>query len=416
MVELNLLSIGFAVILISQSIVGILLDWLNFNRLRSANPEDFDGPITRDIHSEAGERRLPGGKRTFFNLARKAVRDTALISLIVSGALNSFAAWLTETGFTFIFGGVVFFLAVTLFFLILELPFRCYGPKRLGEEGSTGGEKPAARAATLAREWVPRMLVVGFLSWAVLFVIKHSPDWWWLWCFFPGVAIQFYLTVLQPSVIEPLSMQAVPISDANLLKELTALAQRTGLSHVSFYRMGGPQSRTYGAYCVGIGRIRRIFLSDGMLSILDPEEVLALVAHEIGHLKKRHITASIALGIGATFIVLFCTFLLTRWDYLHETFGIAPSSVYPALFLIAVFWRKVGFFFKPAYVAVLRKFELQADDFVVELMRTPSPLASALRKISEKTRSTADFHPLYAWFHLSHPPLRERVTALRNSA
>ena len=349
-------------------------------------------------------------------MARKAVRDTALIALIMSGVLNSLAAWLTETGFTFIFGGVVFFLAVTLFFLILEVPFRYYRPKGFGEECSTDGDKAAAWAVTLAREWVPRMLVVGFISWAVLFLIKQSPDWWWLWCFLPGIAIQFYLTVLQPSIIEPLSIRAVPISDTNLLRELNALAERTGLSPVSFYRMGGPQSRGYGAYCVGIGRIRRIFLSDGMLSLLDREETLALVAHEIGHLKKRHITASVALGVAVTFIVLFCTFLLTRWGYLYETFGIAPSSLYPALFLIAVFWRKVGFFFKPAYVGVLRKFELQADDFVVEVMRTSSPLASALRKISERNPGSANCHPLYAWFHLSHPPLRERVKSLGNSA
>lgn len=412
MVELNLLSLGFFGILVSQTVFALLIDRLNFEHRRRASRGESEPPADGDVSGNADYEDALSYRRIRFIAVRKAVRDIALIALIVSGALSRFDLWLNQRDYGFIFGGVVFFAGVVLFFLIIDVPFQFYRTSALREAGNRDKDRAADWVGNVLKEWGPRMLVVGFLSCAGLFFIKLSPDRWWLWSLPAGVAVQFYLTVLYPSVLEPLSMKAEPIVETDLLQELNGLAQRAGLSNVSFFRFDSPESASAGAYCVGVGRIRRIFLSNRMLSMLDDQETLALVAHEIGHFRKRHILVAFVLGVTATCVVLACTFLLTQWDTLNETFGFDPTSLYPALFVIAVFWRRLGFFFKPAYMAMLRQFERQADGFSAELMKTGTPLASALTRITEQGNKTPDHHPLYAWFHLSHPPLRQRLVSL----
>lgn len=414
MLKLNLLSLGFFVILISQTIVALLIDWVNLHYHLSAGHGKSDRSDRRPVTENAAWDDMPSSKKMRFTAVRKLARDSALIALIVSGALNSLDLWIRGLDLGFVCAGVFFFLGVVLFFQVIDVPLAYYRARGLGEEGKRPMERANSWIANLLRESAPRVLVILFLSCALLLMIELSPDWWWLWCLPAGIALQFYLTVLYPSVIEPHSIRAEVISDAALLKELTSLTQRAGLPGVSFFRIPGPVHAQHAPYCAGLGTIRGIFLPDRMLSILDREETLALVAHEIGHFRKRHILVTFALGSVVTFFVLLCTFLLARWDFLKETFGLAPTSLYPSLFLIAVFWRKLGFFLKPAYMGMLRQFELQADRFAAELMGTASPVASALTKIAEKDENVSHSHPVYQRFHGSHPPFQVRVASLRN--
>lgn len=412
MVRFNLLSLGFFGVLICQSVLAILIDWLNYGHRRRARARQSGASVdSRELGQDSGAAALQG-KKIWFTTTRKALRDAMLIVLILSGYLNHLDSWVRHVQLGFVVEGTLFFAAIVVLFLAIDLPFHYYLASELNQKGTQDSHHRTGWVTSALKQWAPRIVVVSILSFAGLCLIRLSPDRWWLWGFLAGSLVQFYLTVLYPSLIEPFSRKAEPIQDPDFLIKLDHLAQTASLENCAFFRMGPKARDSSSAYCVGLGRIRRIFLSDRMLSTLTEEEILALVAHEIGHFKGRHILQTFIFGLIVTFVVFICTYLIMRWSTFSETFGFGLTSVYPTIFAVAVFWRKIGFFFKPFYMGMLRHFERQADAFVATIFKSGVLLASALQRTAAPDANAIIRHPLYEWFHSSHPPLQERIRSL----
>jgi STE24 endopeptidase len=142
------------------------------------------------------------------------------------------------------------------------------------------------------------------------------------------------------------------------------------------------------------------------------DEILAVLAHEIGHWKLKHVLKSYLTGQLGLFAGFYMTYLLLNWDLLHRTFAISGSQPYLGLFVIGIFWQKAGYFFRPLAMAFSRRFEKQADRFAARLQRSAKHLATALKKMARHNLSNPSPHPFYVWFNYSHPPIPERIVRL----
>ena len=215
----------------------------------------------------------------------------------------------------------------------------------------------------------------------------------------------------------PLFNKFTPLPDGPLRDRLLALANETGFRARAIQVMdGSKRSRHSNAFFTGFGRFRKIVLFDTLLGQLAENELTAVLAHEIGHYKKRHILKMLVWSAASLLVAFYTLSVLARQEWFYRGFGFEPGHIAPAMLLFALLSGAVTFWFTPLANLVSRRFEYEADRYAAAVMRDAAPLVGALRKLNEKNLSNLTPHPLYSGFYYSHPTLTEREGALRQSA
>jgi STE24 endopeptidase len=218
---------------------------------------------------------------------------------------------------------------------------------------------------------------------------------------------------LYPVVIAPLFNKFEPIQDLGLVERIRNLMKEVGLRVKAVLRMdAGKRSKHTNAYFTGIGKTKRIVLFDTLLDSHPEEEIISVLAHEVGHWKKRHVLKQIILLEALSFVVFYVVSRLLKWPLLYQTFGFEEPVVYVGIFLVGALLSPLGYFAQPLESAISRRFEREADDFVLELMKTGEPMQNALKRLASDNLANLIPHPSYAWFYYSHPPLVERIERL----
>ena len=220
---------------------------------------------------------------------------------------------------------------------------------------------------------------------------------------------------LSPVVIAPLFNKFEPLGNEVLEDRVRMLMGKVGLRIKGVFQMdAGKRSRHTNAFFTGIGRTKRVVLFDTLLRSHTEEEILAVLSHEVGHWKRRHMLKQLLvlemLSLAGFYVVAKCL----NWPLLYQTFGFEDPTVYVGLFLIGALISPLGYFVQPLESAILRKFEREADDFGLELIKTAEPMRGALKRLAADNLANLTPHPLYAWFYYSHPPLVERIMRLQN--
>jgi STE24 endopeptidase len=195
---------------------------------------------------------------------------------------------------------------------------------------------------------------------------------------------------------------------------LLALARRTSFVTNSIQVMdGSKRSRHSNAFFTGFGKFRKIVLFDTLVSQLSEPELEAVLAHEIGHFKKKHIPKMLIFSAFSSLVGFYLVAVLARQEWFYRAFGFEPGNVAPALLLFTLLSGVVMFWFSPLAHWWSRRHEYQADAFAADVMNEPRSLIGALRKLNEKNLSNLTPHPVYSGFYYSHPTLLERERALR---
>jgi STE24 endopeptidase len=227
---------------------------------------------------------------------------------------------------------------------------------------------------------------------------------------------ELLLLWLYPVVILPLFNKFDPIENTVLENRIRALMQKVGLRAKGIFKMdASKRSKHTNAFFVGLGRTKRIVLFDTLLASHTEEEILAVLAHEAGHWKKRHVLRMLVPLEILSFISFYAVAKFLDWPLIYQTFGFQELNTYVGLFLIGTFISLLGFFAGPLESAISRRFEREADDFALELIGTGKPMTSALKRLASDNLANLSPHPLYAWFYYSHPPLVERIARLTPS-
>ena len=191
---------------------------------------------------------------------------------------------------------------------------------------------------------------------------------------------------------------------------------KVGLRIKGVFKMdAGKRSKHTNAYFTGIGRTKRIVLFDTLLASHTDEEILSILAHEIGHWKKKHVLKQLLPLEIVSLAVFYGVAKCLEWPLLYRTFGFEESVPYTGLFLIGMLIGPLSFFAQPLESAISRRFEREADDFMLGLLKTAEPMCSALKRLAVDNLANLTPHPLYAWFYYSHPPLVERIVRLQRA-
>ncbi len=413
MIELNTILLAFLAVYVTHEVFVLWVEHLNRQNLRTGGgsvPPELIGFVDEHRYGKIISYTLDNSR---FGIVNQLVSATVLLILLLSGILPYLDRVLCRTFDSRIVSGTLFLIIPAFLAFLVELPFDYYHTFVL--------ENKYGFTTSSVKTWVSDQVKGGLISFfllsllvvTVLRVIKASPHHWWFWAFLIVSVIQLVLTALYPVLIAPLFNKFEPLDDQILAKKVRSLMERTGFTVRGIFQMDeGRRSRHTNAYFTGLGKSKRIVLFDTLLASHPHDEILAVLAHEIGHYKEKHILKQILLFEVSMLAGFYVAYLLIDWKELYTTFGFSGVEPYVGLLLIGIFWGKAGFFLKPIYMAISRRFERSADFFAARLLGSGKSLATALKRMAADNLSNLNPHPLYVWFNYSHPPLLERIRTL----
>jgi len=312
--------------------------------------------------------------------------------------------------------GMLFCFSVAVTFSLLSLPTGLYSTFVIEER--FGFNRTTVKLYLLDKlKGFLVSLVIGipFLL-GVFYLMEESGPYWWLWAFLFILAFEILMVILYPTLIAPLFNKFEPLKEGELRQRILALAEKTGFKTSGIYTMDGSRRSTHSnAYFTGLGRVKRIVLFDTLVAQMTAGEGLAVLAHEIGHYKMKHIRKMLLIQGIFLFAGLYILSLLIGYEPLFRAFGLGPSS-HSALVLFSLLSGPLTFYLTPVMNLVSRRHEYEADRFAVRTLEEGRAMEEALFNLTVKNLSNLTPHPWYSAYHYSHPSAVERIRAIRQEA
>ena len=380
---------------------------------RSAVPGAFAASISLDSHQKAADYTLT---KTRFGLIEMAFGAAVLLGWTLLGGIDTLNQAINQLGLER-FGQLVPQLALLTAFAIisgvLDLPFTLYSTFTIEER--FGFNKITWKLWLLD---AAKGLVVGALIGLpivalILWLMGSAGSLWWLWTWATWMGFNLLILVLYPTVIAPMFNKFKPLDDETLKARVTALMQRCGFAAKGLFVMDGSKRSAHAnAYFTGFGAAKRVVFYDTLLKQLSPGEVDAVLAHELGHFKHKHIIKRI-IGMFAMSLVGFALLGWLSgqvWFYtgLGITHNLNSSNDALALLLFMLVVPLFSFFISPLFAQFSRKHEFEADAYAVS-QTDAKDLQSALLKLYQDNASTLTPDPMFVKFYYSHPPASERL-------
>ncbi|MDO8903877.1 M48 family metallopeptidase [Hydrogenophaga sp.] len=383
-------------------------------RHRDAVPIAFAQTITPEAHRKAADYTIT---KTRFGLLELALEAALLLAWTLLGGLE----WLNMTLLAALGGGMVQQLALLASFVLIgglvSLPMGWWSTFRIEERFGFNKMTLGMWVGDLLKGTLVGALIGLPIAALMLWLMGAAGPLWWVWAWGAWMAFNLLLLVLYPTVIAPLFNKFEPLKDEELKSRVNALMQRCGFAASGLFVMDGSKRSAHAnAYFTGFGAAKRVVFFDTLLQQLSPPEIDAVLAHELGHYKRRHIVKRIAM----MFAVSLLGFALLGWASQQAWFylglGVTPSMDAPndalALLLFMLVIPLFTFFLSPLTALLSRRHEFEADAYAVT-QTSGSDLASALLKLYKDNASTLTPDPVYARFYYSHPPASERLARLR---
>ncbi|MEF7613940.1 M48 family metallopeptidase [Aquincola sp. MAHUQ-54] len=418
--QASLLTLLFAAALLASLAVKFWLasrQMRHVARHRDAVPADFAATVPLAAHQRAADYTLARGR---FGLLSTAFSTALLLGWTLLGGLDALNELVRDAVYPR-FGGLAYQLALLAAFALiggaLELPFDLYNTFRI--EQRFGFNRMTWRMAV--GDMVKGVLVgavIGLpLAALILWIMAAAGSLWWLWAWAAWTAFQLLILVLYPTVIAPLFNKFEPLPDESLKARVQALMARCGFAAKGLFVMDGSRRSAHAnAYFTGLGAAKRVVFFDTLLAKLTPGEVEAVLAHELGHFKHRHVQKRMAVMFALSLAGLALLGWLSSQVWFYTGLGVQPNMGAPndalALLLLMLALPPFTFLLGPLAARSSRRHEFEADAYACA-QADGRDLASALLKLHEDNASTLTPDPVYVRFYYSHPPASERLAALR---
>jgi len=408
---MNLYAAVILAALLVDFVLKLIANVLNLKALRAELPAEFEDVYPAESYAKAQQYTRIA---TQFGFLTSVFDLLVLLVFWLFGGFNLLDVWLRGFGFGSIVTGLLFIGILLLGRTLLNLPFQVFSTFVL--EQHFGFNRMTARTFVLdlIKSLALSVILGGPLAAAVLWLFEYAGDAAWLYCW--GVSTVFLLVLLLvfPRWIMPLFNRFEPLGEGELRDALSTYADDTGFALADVFVIDGSRrSSRSNAFFTGFGRTKRIGLYDTLIEKHTVKELVAILAHEVGHYAKGHITKGLVLGILHNGLVFFLLSVVLDHRGLFDAFKMQHMSIYAGLVFFALLYSPVELMLSLFLNVMSRKHELEADRFAAETTGTPAALISALKKLSADNLSNLTPHPFYVFLNHSHPPLCQRVAALR---
>ncbi|HTP61468.1 MAG TPA: M48 family metallopeptidase [Burkholderiales bacterium] len=380
---------------------------------RDAVPESFAGAIPLAAHQKAADYTIAKGRLQVTEICLNAL---LLLLLTLGGAVQWISAqWERVFPLDSITHGTALILTVLALTSAIGLPATLY--RIFGIEERFGFNKMTWKLFIIdTLKGIVLAVVIGVpLLVAVLWLMRAAGAYWWLYVWVVLMAFSVFMQMIIPTFIMPWFNKFSPLEDTALVERVERLLARCGFrSHGLFVMDGSKRSAHGNAFFAGVGASKRIVLFDTLVQRLNPGEVEAVLAHELGHYKLHHIRKSLAFSFAFALVSLFILGLLVQQPWFYEGLGVQSRTLPMALLLFLLVSSEFSFFLHPLGTVLSRKHEFEADAYATRFSES-ADLVQALVKMYRDNASTLTPDPLHSAFYDSHPPAATRIARLRTA-
>jgi len=407
---MNIIALIILFALLFELVLNGIADYLNLAMLKGDLPRDFEGVYDAERYRKSQEYLKVN---TRFGWVSAAFNLMVLLLFWFGKGFPLLDAWVRSFNFGPIICGLIYAAALMLMKGLLSLPFSIYHTFVIEERFGFNQTTWSTFVLDLLKGLGIGVLLGAPLLAAILAFFEYagSNAWWLCW-----IAVTVYMLGVQfiaPTWIMPLFNKFSPLESGELKSAILSYAEAIKFPLENVYVMDGSRrSSKSNAFFTGFGNHRRIVLFDTLIKQHTTGELLAVLAHEMGHYKKKHIIQSLILGILQTGLMLYLLSLLISYPGLFDAFYMPQMSVYAGLIFFAMLYSPLDFFIGLFMQLLSRRNETEADRFAVETTRDPGSLADALKKLSVHNLSNLLPHPFYVFLNYSHPPVMQRIKAI----
>ncbi len=404
----------FTVFFLLEFIFEFLLTILNIKCVKSNRgklPELYKGDFDEEIYGRSSRYTLTKSR---FSLVSSLFSAAFLLTVVLSGSFGKASLLIDGYIDPGIFNGIIYIFTVAAVFRVISLPFTIYSQFGIENKFGFNNMTPGLFISDLLKSSLFSILLMFPVLGGIFILMENTGAFWWIYGFLFFMLVQVIILFLYPVLIAPFFNKFSPLEEGELKDKLLKLAERMDFHTNGIFVMDGSRRSSHSnAYFTGLGKLKRIVLYDTLVKSLSADQLSAVLAHEIGHEKKHHIIKRIVVSVVFTFAAFLLISLLAGYLPLFEAFGFSRLSPSGILVIIAFCSGPFTAIFTPFLNAWSRKNEYEADAFAFEAVNGSNPLIEGLIILHKENLSNLTPHPLYSFYHYSHPVLTERINALR---
>ena len=392
--------------------VNSISDYLNIKNLKESLPEEFVGYYDEERYKKA-QNYLKD--RTKFSFISSTCSLIISIIFILIGGFNYVDLFARKFGYSETITGLIFVTVLYLLLQILQIPFSAYSTFVIEEKYGFNKTKIKTFISDIIKSLI-LTLIIGLPIFAViiLFFIKYQ-SMAWIYASVTVILFELLITFIAPVFIMPLFNKYVPLEDGELKTELEKYAKEQDFKMKGLYKMDGSKRSTKtNAFFTGFGKFRRIVLFDTLIAKHTTQELVSVLAHEMGHYKKGHIHKFMIMSFLNTIIIFFLLSLFIGNEGLFAAFKMQYISVYGALIFFGFLYTPISMFLSVVQNIISRKYEYEADKYSVTTYKNPNAMIEALKKLSVDNLSNLTPHKMKVFMEYSHPTVLDRIKAIKN--
>ena len=410
---MNVFGIVILISLLLEFILELTGNLLNLRSLKLEVPA-----VLQDVYKPEEYRKSQEYLRvkTKFGILSSSFNLAVLLAFWFLRGFNRLDVVVRSWNLNQIESGLLYIGILVLAYSLLELPFSIYGTfvieQRFGFNKTTG----RLFVTDMVKNLLLGAVFGGALLAAVLAFFQYAGNYAWLYCWAGVVIFSLAVQFLAPTLIMPLFNKFTPMETGELREAILKYAGSVNFPLKNVFVMdGSKRSAKLNAFFTGFGRNKRIALFDTLVAQYSIPEIVGVLAHEVGHYKKKHVLQGMIISIIQTGVTFFILSLFIKSPGLYKAFYMENSSLYSGLLFFGLLYTPLQLVLSIVFQMVSRKNEYAADLFAAKTIDKPQTLINALKKLSSKNLSNLTPHPLYVFLTYSHPPLLERITAIQKN-
>ena len=387
------------------------LDYLNTTTMSETIPDEVKGIYDAEKYKKQQAYQRENNRFGLISGSFSFVITLAMFLFFGFAFVNNLAWGLTDNAIlaTLLFFGIIMFASG-----LLGIPFSVYYTFVIEEKYGFNLTTPKTFIFDTIKGWIIGAVIGGGLLTLIFLIYQKTQEMFWIYAWILVSAFSVFMTMFYSNIIVPLFNKQTPLEEGVLRDAIQQFSEKVGFKLDNIFVINGSKRSTKAnAYFTGLGAKKRIVLYDTLINDMDTDEIVAVLAHEIGHYKKKHVIQSLLISLVQTGIILFIFSLLVDSPALSRALGVEEPNFHIGLVAFGILYSPVSFVLEIFMNILSRKNEYQADAFAAKDYK-PEALASALKKLSVKNLSNLTPHPLYVFFHYSHPTLIQRLSHLKS--
>ena len=409
---MNIFAIIIFVALILEYALSLVGDLLNLKALKAELPQSLEGIYEKEEYSRSQEYIRA---TTRFGLVSGSFTLLVLLAFWFSGGFNWFDQVVREWNFIPLVSGLLYIGLLVCASGLLTLPFSIYGTFVIEERFGFNRTTPRTFLSDLVKGLGLALLLGGLLLAAILALFQYAGTYAWIYCWAAVVMFSLAMQYIAPTWIMPLFNKFTPMQPGELKEAILKYTHSVNFPIKNIFVMdGSKRSSKSNAFFTGFGHKKRIALFDTLIAQHSVPEMVAVLAHEVGHYKKRHVIQGTIINIIHTGVVFYLLSFFIHSSGLYQAFYMDQESIYAGLLFFGLLYAPIELVLSVVMQMISRKNEYAADRFAAETIDNPRSLIDALKKLHATNLSNMTPHPFYVFLNYSHPPLLQRVRAIRD--